>query len=175
MGYVMQMSETVIKSNGADDYGKVVALGKDGKLDISVIPNSASAIQPRCRAYLTTAITNIPNAAWIPIPMQTVDYDTDNIHTAEHKEFKINTQGLYLIVHQNSITQGNMYAGIRKNGKDIISVGANGSCHSNASALVYLNAGEYIEPIIYQTTGALASSYIDPNYHPYLSIVKVSD
>ena len=39
MGFVMQANETVIKSQGEDDYGKIVALGKDGKLDSSVMPD----------------------------------------------------------------------------------------------------------------------------------------
>lgn len=42
MGFVLQANETVIKSQGQDDYGKIVALGNDGKLDSSVIPDSAT-------------------------------------------------------------------------------------------------------------------------------------
>ncbi|MBP2633324.1 MAG: hypothetical protein H6Q70_3952 [Firmicutes bacterium] len=151
----------------------------DGTKDI-IVPT----IAPRCKAHLTTNVS-IPSGVTTSIPMQVVDYDTDNIHTADPTKFQINTSGVYLIVHQNYIPKTSTWDDmwtvnviLEKNEKEYLAV-TQPAIDGNISALVYLSAGDYIKAKVYQTSGKTFTTQFGTDgtvsCWPYISIVKISD
>jgi hypothetical protein len=151
----------------------------DGTKDI-IIPS----IAPRCKAHLTTNVS-IPSGVKTSIPLQAVDYDTDNIHTDDPTKFQINTSGVYLIVHQNYIPNTSNWDDmwtvnviLEKNEKEYLAV-TQPAIDGNISALVYLNAGDYIKAKVYQTSGHTFTTQFGSDgtvsCWPYISIVKISD
>ncbi len=144
---------------------------------------NALKVHPRCKANMA-ASTIVPSGVLTPIAMSTVEYDTDNIHTSDPTKFQINKSGLYLIVHQNSVLtladsmdptiQFYINICIMKNGTDQIAI-AQPASDQSVSALVYLNAGDYIQPAIIQSSGVTVKATFTSIYVPYISIVKISD
>jgi hypothetical protein len=165
--------EIIVVSKGEEDTGKMAMLGANGKFHLSVIP-SIEVKQPGCRAYMTVA-ASLPSATWSSVPMQTIGYDTDNIHGNDPTKFTIKTPGVYLIVHQDSILSGSLSVGIRKNGVSIIAASGEAKTHGNVSSIAYLDAGDFIEPIVIQNSGATATSYITDYYCPFIAINKIGD
>lgn len=132
--------------------------------------------QPRCKAYVTQNTSVASGVGYVPIAMNRIEYDTDDIHTSDPTKFRINTAGLYLIVHQNYVSKYDVTVnvGILKNGVDIIA-NLQPAIDANTSALVYLKAGDYVQPAIQQTSGAAITLVFAETYLPYISIVKISD
>jgi hypothetical protein len=137
----------------------------------------------RCKAHMTVS-TQLPSGVLTPIAMNAIDYDTDNTHTNDPTKFIINTPGLYLIVHQEDIltasggmdagSQWSINVGILKNGIEGIAV-SQPSNDGNVSALVYLNEGDYIQPVAIQSSGAVMHTYFTDAWCPYISIAKIGD
>jgi hypothetical protein len=150
-----------------------------------------SKVTPRCRAYMTETVTVPAGGALKLIPMSAIEYDTDNIHTSDATKFQINTPGLYLIVHQEYMfsnldkygsidpkyainTAFSVNVLIMKNGNIVIG-DMQPSWDGNVSALVYLNAGDYIQPGIFIQGETEMTFGFGDTWHPYISIAKVGD
>lgn len=118
---------------------------------------------------LVATAQSIPNGTWTPIVWDSESYDTDNMHSNAVNPTRItcNTPGRYLIYGSIGFVPG---AGVRgayisKNGAVAGSLGSYGSqeistaitVNPNATDVLDLNTGDYVEIVGYQNIGAASA------------------
>jgi hypothetical protein len=118
-----------------------------------------------CRAVTTTNQT-ISNATWTVLTYNSESYDTDGFHSTSTNTGRLTIPagltGYYLVITQavfNTNATGARSSQIRKNGAEI-SVGRKMGAYSSTvesvlvgSDILYLTAGDYIEHLVYQSSG----------------------
>lgn len=143
--------EIIVVSKGREDIGKVPALGNDGKLDPSVIPEMGSvAIAGLAKA---SGITSIPcNVPDNEVPVQEVLFDQGEFFATDGK-VHIKSSGVYSIAaqmyYEYQKPTGTAWVDIRVNGNKV-AVGS--TCPSTVSqavapvtaVIVKLNQGDVI-------------------------------
>lgn len=116
---------------------------------------------PRVFAQNVTAIS-VPNAAYAAVALITEQYDTDGMHdtVTNNSRFTCITPGLYdlkAMIYWTSNSTGMRGAQIRLNGATALSY----DFRPSQATLIqqtcvdwYLNAGDYVELLAYQNSGA---------------------
>jgi hypothetical protein len=130
-----------------------------------------------CRAVTTTNQT-ISNNTWTVLTYNSESYDTDGFHSTSTNTGRLTIPtgltGYYLVITQavfNTNATGARYSKIQKNGTDI-SVGRKMGAYSSTvesvltgSDILYLTAGDYIEHLVYQSSGGNLSMNQDNTDH----------
>ncbi|HEX2174158.1 MAG TPA: hypothetical protein VHL09_17125 [Dehalococcoidia bacterium] len=142
------------------------------------------ATQPAARVYHTAAQA-IPNTTSTALAFDSERLDTDTIHDPATNNSRLTRQtpGLYLITgHVNWAANGsgNCCLSIRLNGATVIAsqvspnIGAVNS-HDQAIATLYpLAQGDYLELIVYQTSGGALDIQAAGNFSPEFAMTRLS-
>jgi len=153
---------------------------KDG----AVTPAKVAAL-PAARVY-NSANQSIPgNAAFTTLTFNTERFDTAGLHRTDLDASRITapTAGLYELtinISWETNATGARELNLRKNGVDIVArdvvkpTDAPNSTEQSITTLVSLAAGDYVEVVLRQNSGAALNIVAAPQWSPEFSAIRLS-
>lgn len=145
-----------------------------GEIETAAFLNSLAQVitflqnPPRVRCYQGTGTSLVNNSATV-VNFDSETYDTDSMHstTTNTNRLTAATPGLYTIRGRVGLADnavGDRFIAIRKNGTEFArSEGAHLAGSGNIWAMevsdeIYLAAGDYVDMVVYQNTGAAVTT-----------------
>ncbi len=179
----VKLANSSVKSNKIVDgaiLSQDIADGSVANADLgagAVTPAKISGV-PTVR--VTSSVnTTVPNGAFTAIPMNTERFDAANLHRTDvdTSRLTVTTAGIYLVTA--NVTWAPSGAGarelnVRKNGATIVARvvqpgdGVN-TADQSATTLVQLNAGDFVEVVVRQNSGAPLGVATADDFSPQLS------
>lgn len=173
--------EIIVISEGKKDIGKVPALGNDGKLDPSMIPDMVViAGRARPETVVTIPLSDSVNRIIVPLELDKVIFDNGEFF-GKGSKINIKKSGTYLItgeVNYECNPKGSRFVVLRKNGTEEFAYGMSASNDMTRTATVTtsiidkLSASDYIELCCIQISDSNLN--ITPE-SCQLSIVRLGD
>lgn len=155
-----------------DDSGNGIFVNDGGIVDM--------AKQSGCRVYISTD-QSIPSNSAEKVEFDSEDFDIQNEFNTSTNRFTVTKNGTYVIIISNNYKgtadQSLHDIRLRKNGADIfyrsLYSSGSGSFATVASSVVDLDASDYIELFVVQTTG-ITQDLRGGTLHTYMNIQKIA-
>lgn len=177
--------EIIVVSKGKEDIGKVPALGNDGKLDPSVIPELGNGITAIAGLAIPDASIVIKENYLNLIPMKKVIFDQGDFFTGDGKTY-IKLDGVYIVTAEvcynyTSNKSGTAWVAVRRNGEASNLVSGSTCPNQNSvsiaattSLITRLKKGDYLE-VIGNTSGITGAAADILPEECHLSIARLGD